>query len=188
VIAAAELGFLRFSAWYPSCLAEKTSAPMTQFPEIRKMSRLPQPARMKKLPGGAGHGFLAMCSTIGCGCGIPPSRARDGQRLYFHCSPDEKCLAANNRASFCIVGKTRVIPEKFTAVYESVIAFGTMALDLPGEGHGPALRLLMQKYSPAHLQIDGVCRGKTFRRNHPMRLDIGHVTGKVKRAVPRPAA
>lgn len=155
------------------------------------MSRLLQPARMKKLLDETEYGFLAMCSTIGYGYGIPLSYARDGQRLYFHCSPDgfkQKCLAANNRVSFCIIGKTRVIPEKFTTVYESVIAFGTMALDLPEEEHGLALRLLMQKYSPAHLQIDEVYRGKTFRRNHLMRLDIEHVTGKVKKAVPRPAA
>ncbi len=163
---------------------------MTEFPEIRKMARLLKPARAEKLLDEAEYGFLAMCSTIGYGYGIPLSYARDGRRLYFHCSPDgfkQQCLAANNRVSFCIIGKTRVIPEKFTTVYESVVAFGTMALDLADQERGLALRLLMQKYSPAHLQIDEVYRGRAFPRNHLMRLDIEHIDGKAKTNVPFPA-
>ncbi len=51
-----------------------------------------------------------------------------GDVIYFHCAPEGhklENLSGNNKVSFCVVGKTQVLPDKFATNYESVIVFGT---------------------------------------------------------------
>ena len=70
--------------------------------------------------------------------------------VHFHCAPEGyklECVRANNRACFCVVGHTRIIPEGFTTEYRSVMAFGTVACSLPESERLSALDLLVDKYS-----------------------------------------
>lgn len=58
------------------------------------------------------YGFLAMCGVGGYGYGLPMSYVADGDRIYFHCAPEGEKLDAireNDRVSFCVVDRTRVI-------------------------------------------------------------------------------
>ena len=84
------------------------------------------------------------------------------------------------QVSFCIVGKTKLIPEQFTTAYESVIVKGTIALDLSFQEKMHALELIIRKYSPEYLELGMKASEKSAHRTLVYRLDIVSVSGKCK--------
>ena len=106
-----------------------------------------------------------------------------GKSVYFHCAPEGyklECVRANNRACFCVVGHTRIIPEGFTTEYRSVMAFGTVACSLPESERLSALDLLVDKYSADFKDIAAKYIAGSFHRTEILRLDIEHLSGKHK--------
>nr|MDA8414483.1 pyridoxamine 5'-phosphate oxidase family protein [Desulfobacteraceae bacterium] len=82
--------------------------------------------------------------------------------------------------SFCVVGKTRVLPEKFATEYESAVAFG-VASEVSGNERYGALVLLLEKYSPAFIEA-----GKSYidQQDHAtkvVKIEIEHISGKARR-------
>lgn len=160
-------------------------------PEVRRKDRLLDDTGQERLLDEGEYGFLAMNTDAG-GYGIPISFVRHkaaegaGDCIYFHCAPEGRKLAAlekDNRASFCVVGPTKVIPHKFTTAYESVIVFGRIATNLPPGERRTALRLLVEKYCPEHIETGEKYMESSFHRTNILRLDIEYKTGKTKRAM-----
>ena len=59
------------------------------------------------------------------------------------------CILQNcNQASFCVVGRTRVVSNQFSTEYESIVINGTMICQLEETEKRKALELLLDKYSP----------------------------------------
>ena len=160
--------------------------------EVRRQDRLLDDAGQQRLLDTGEYGFLAM-NTAGGGYGIPINFVREktdagADRIYFHCAPEGRkldALAADNRASFCVVGATQVVPDKFTTAYESVIVFGKVVATLSDDERRAALRLLVKKYCPAFIAKGEKYMEASFDRTHILRLDIEHRTGKTKRVMPR---
>ena len=74
--------------------------------------------------------------------------------LYFHCALEGHKLEnikANKKVSFCVMGRTKVIPDKFTTKYESAVAFG-LALEVYGNEKQDVLLCLVGNYSPGFLR------------------------------------
>lgn len=152
--------------------------------EIRRKDRIWEQEEAIRLLEDAAYGFLAMEGIDGYGYGLPISFVKEGNHLYFHCAPEGyklDCLRRNPKVSFCVVGQTRVIPEKFTTAYESVVAFGCMQVEISEEERRNALRLLTEKYAPSYREIGEKYIQASFHRTHILRLDIETVTGKCKR-------
>ena len=129
------------------------------------------------------YGVLSTCSAKGIPYGTPVNYVYNDEVIYFHCAPEGeklKALAANNRVSFCVIGKTRVIPDQFTTAYESVLVNGTVALDLSDSEKLHALELILDKYSPDDKAVGMKYAEKSFQRTCVMRLDIASVSGKCK--------
>ena len=119
--------------------------------------------------------------------GLPMSYVADGDRIYFHCAPEGEKLDAireNDRVSFCVVDRTRVIPRQFSTAYESVHLFGRIVVVGADEERLHALRLLIRKYSPEYAEIGEKYIAASFRRTVVLRLDIEHLAGKCKRIPP----
>src|SRR5512139_1817387 len=73
------------------------------------------------------YGILSTVSPDGQPYGVPLNYSYTGDGIYFHCAVEGHKLEniqANNKVSFCVVGQTEVLPEKFSTKYESVIVFG----------------------------------------------------------------
>jgi nitroimidazol reductase NimA-like FMN-containing flavoprotein (pyridoxamine 5'-phosphate oxidase superfamily)/L-amino acid N-acyltransferase YncA len=156
------------------------------FRDVRRMDRVMDNERAVQLLESAEYGFLAMCGVNGYGYGIPINYVLSGKSIYFHCAPEGfklDSLRQNNRASFCVAGRTQVLPEQFTTAYESALAFGRVACDLPEEERRRALDLLVARYSSGFTDISGKYISKSFHRTHILRLDIEHLSGKSK-AIP----
>ncbi|MDR2039153.1 MAG: pyridoxamine 5'-phosphate oxidase family protein [Bacteroidales bacterium] len=151
------------------------------FPGVRRKDRILEDEKARKLLETGEYGFLSMCGINGYGYGIPFSFVIAGKSIYFHCATEGfklENIRQNNRVSFCVVGATQILPGQFSTAYESVLVFGTITDNLPEEERYRALDLIVEKYSPAFVDISKQYIDKSFHRTHILRLDIEHLTGK----------
>ena len=102
--------------------------------------------------------------------------------IYFHCAlAGHKLdnLATNPCVSFCVVGRTNVLPAEFSTEFESVIVFGRASV-IAGEERYQALNGLIEKYSP-----DFIAEGAAYIEKHDsqtcvVKVEIDGMTGKAK--------
>ena len=129
------------------------------------------------------YGVLSMCTPENEGYGIPLSYALDNNKIYFHCAVEGSkldYLRSNNRVSFCVVGKTQVLPSKFSTIYESAIAFGKIK-EVSGNEKRNALMLLVEKYSNNFIEEGKEYIEKSFDRVIVLVLSIESITGKARK-------
>lgn len=105
----------------------------------------------RRILDGATSGVLSLIDADGEPYGVPLSYAVAEGKIYFHCAVAGRKLDAvcsHGKASFCVIAQDKVLPEKFTTAYRSVIAEGRIAEVADDEERLSALRLLAVKYSP----------------------------------------
>ncbi|OUN06396.1 hypothetical protein B5G43_09535 [Flavonifractor sp. An92] len=92
---------------------------------------------------------LSMVGVDGEPYCIPINVTRDGEYLYLHSAQrgeKAQCLRAHPRVCVSAVGDTRLVPERFTTEYESVVVRGTAEeLTDPAEKQ-EALRIFTAKF------------------------------------------
>ena len=95
------------------------------------------------------YGILSTVSSNNEPYGVPLNYCFIDDNIYFHCALEGKKLdniANNSKVSFCVVGKTKIQPEKFTTKFESCIVQGT-AIEVIDEEKQMALEGLIKKYA-----------------------------------------
>ena len=151
---------------------------------VRRRDRLMDESRAVELIKTAEYGFLAMISAEGKPYGIPLNYVWDGDHsLYIHCAPEGRklqALAIHPEVTFCIVGRTHLLPNKFTTEYESVLLSGRARIDLSEEEKMNALHLLIAKLSPNDQEIGAKYAQKSFHRVDIIRIDIDEYSAKRK--------
>ena len=126
-------------------------------------------------------GVLALIDDNGYPYSVPLSYVYSNGKIYFHSAKSgHKIDAINNckKATFCIIDKDDVQPEKYTTFYKSVIAFGKVEIISNGEETLLAIKELGEKYYPNHndeLQNE-IEKFKTAFLI--IKFDIEHITGK----------
>ena len=127
--------------------------------------------------------ILSMCSAENGPYGIPMSYVYLNDRIYFHGDRRGTKLSVireHTRVSFCIVGKTQVIPERVTTLYESAIVCG-MAYEITDEGERHAALVgFAEKYCPDHMEIGMLSIRNNIKRTSVFALSINEMTGKRK--------
>ena len=155
---------------------------------VRRQDRLLDKERALELLRTAPWGVLSMQAEEGGGYGVPLNFVWDGQRsIYIHCAPEGRkirSLSHCGRVSFCIVGHTRLVPEKFTSEYESVVLWGMAYLGLSEDEKRMAMRLLLEKLAPAERGRGDVYIEKSFSRVEVIRVDFEAFTAKRKQVNP----
>jgi nitroimidazol reductase NimA-like FMN-containing flavoprotein (pyridoxamine 5'-phosphate oxidase superfamily) len=129
------------------------------------------------------YGFLATVGTDGQAYGVPLNYVLKNNCLYFHCALEGHKLEnirAHNKVSFCVVGRTKVLPDKFSTEYESAIAFGT-ASEVQGKERYDALLSILEKYSPDFLEEGKKAIAKYDDKTRIIKVDIAHLTGKTRK-------
>jgi uncharacterized protein len=129
---------------------------------IRRADRAIPDHEAREILQAGEYGILSTVSADGQPYGVPVSYSYTGEVIYFHCAVEGhklENLSSNNKVSFCVVGKTQVLPDKFATNYESVIVFGTAVEIVDDEKHTGLVELL-QKYSSGFMDkglryIDG---------------------------------
>ncbi|MDE7163603.1 MAG: pyridoxamine 5'-phosphate oxidase family protein [Clostridia bacterium] len=126
-------------------------------------------------------GVLALIDGDGYPYSVPLSYVYSDGKIYFHSAKSgHKIDAVNNckKATFCIIDKDDIKPEKYTTFYKSVIAFGKVEIVGDSSEALYAIRQLGQKYYPDH-NIE--LRAEIEKYNCAfsiIRFDIEHITGK----------
>jgi len=129
------------------------------------------------------YGFLATVGMDGQAYGVPLNYVYKNNCLYFHCALEGHKLEnikANSKVSFCVVGKTRVLPDKFSTEYESAIAFGTASVVQGNERHN-ALLSILEKYSPDFMEEGKKTIAKYNDKTTVIKVDINQITGKARK-------
>ncbi|MBL8028571.1 MAG: pyridoxamine 5'-phosphate oxidase family protein [Fibrobacteres bacterium] len=129
------------------------------------------------------YGILSLVASDNNGYGIPLSYAFSNNTLYFHCAGEGSKLdyiRRNNKVSFCVVGKTEVLPAKFSTKYESAIITG-LAIEIQGEEKREALTLLIKKYSPDFMNEGIEYINRAFDKTTVVKIIPESITGKARR-------
>lgn len=152
--------------------------------KVRRQDRLlPEPSAFKLLETGE-YGVLSLVGKDGEAYGVPVNYVWDGDAsIYVHCAPEGRklrCISVCPSVSFCVVGHVRVVPDKFTAEYESIVLECHATVGLPPEERMRALELIIGKYSPEYKAIGLKYAEKSFFRTEIIRLDIISMSGKRK--------
>ena len=121
-------------------------------------------------------GTLALLGDNDYPYAVPLSYVYQEGRIYFH-----SALAGHkecDKASFCVIEKDDVQPEKYTTFFRSVIAFGRIRIIEDEHEKLETARMLGNRYNPNHdealqKEIEG-----GLSRMLMIRFDIEHLTGK----------
>ncbi|MCL2352208.1 MAG: pyridoxamine 5'-phosphate oxidase family protein [Firmicutes bacterium] len=132
---------------------------------------------------GCEYASLATVNPDGTPYCVPISPVAEGDAIYFHCAPEGKKLeniALNPNVCVCCARRVRLVPELFTAEYESAVAEGRCEPVLDEGEKKAALRLICEKYAAsnpnAEAEIDGA-----LARTAVYKVTIARVTGKANR-------
>ena len=146
----------------------------------RKKQQLTQQETVEILRRGT-SGVLALTGDGGYPYAVPLSYVYDEGKIWFHGATSGHKLDAvrqNDKASFCVIDRDQVLPEKLTTCYRSVVAFGRIrVLEDEGEIRRSA-QILGDKYDPG--QAEAVSReiDREMPRLCMFQLDVEHMTGK----------
>ena len=126
-------------------------------------------------------GTLALLGDNGYPYAVPISYVYSEGKLYFHSAlTGHKVDAIKNhdKASFCVIDKDDVQPEKYTTFFRSVIAFGRIhIIEDEVEKLGIA-RLLGNRYNPNQDEVLQKEIEHGLNGMLAIRFDIEHLTGK----------
>ena len=155
---------------------------------IRRQDRVLDEARTMALLDEAEYGVLSLVDAAGKPYGVPVNYVFDPSAgaAYVHCAPEGRkldCLKAHPEVSLCVVDRTRVVPGKFTTEYESVVAEGVARMCLSDEEKLHAIRLLLQKLDPDHVDAGMRATQGSFHRLEVVRIDFTTCTGKCKKVL-----
>ena len=129
------------------------------------------------------YGVLSMCTPTNEGYGVPLNYAYDGNNLYFHFAGEGTkldYLKNNPKVSFCIVGKTQVLPSQFGTLYESVIVSGYTS-KVEGTEKLEALKQLIEKYSGEYIREGKEYIEKLIEKVTVIKLIIHSINGKARK-------
>lgn len=153
------------------------------FREMRKKQREITKEESIKVLNDGEYGILATMGENGFPYATPLSYVYCNDAIYFHCAVEGNKLdniTFNEKVSFCVVGKTKVLPEKFSTEYESTIVFGR-AFKIEKEEKIEALRAIALKYSPYFTKEALEYIERAADATCVIKIEIDRITGKARR-------
>jgi nitroimidazol reductase NimA-like FMN-containing flavoprotein (pyridoxamine 5'-phosphate oxidase superfamily) len=150
---------------------------------LRRKDRAISQAEALDILSSGEYGVLSTVSPAGDPYGVPVSYCMLSGAIYFHCAPEGHKLdnlTANNRVSFCVVGKTEIQPDKFGTKYESAIVFG-QASEVFAEEKQAALVGVIEKYSADYAEKGLKYIESDAPKARVFRISIDSITGKSKK-------
>lgn len=113
---------------------------------------------------------------------VPISYVYDHGKLFFHSAKNGHKIDAIRKcqkASFCVIAQDQIVPEKYTTLYQSVIAFGSIRILTEEKESYEAIKKLAMKYYPLAGEEN---RDQVILREwnslRTMEMTIEHMSGK----------
>lgn len=151
--------------------------------ELRRSDRKVSDTEAEELLQQGEYGVLSTSAADGQPYGVPLSYCVLDDAIYFHCALEGRklaILAANSRASFCVVGATEILPEKFSTRYESVIVSGVVT-EVQDDEKQRGLAGLVVKYSSSFMSEGLHYIGVQWQATRVFKLSIDTISGKARR-------
>ena len=150
---------------------------------LRREDRAISEAEAWELLNKAEYGILSTVSADGQPYGVPLNFCIIEDGLYFHHAVEGHLienLTGNSLVSFCVVGDTELMPEKFGTLYESVILFGNIEEVFDSQKQA-GLEGLVSKYSPDFTEEGREYIEKLWDRTRVFKIAITDISGKARR-------
>jgi len=151
--------------------------------ELRRIDRAISEKEARSLLENAEYGVLSVVSESGKPYGIPLNYCIIDHCIYFHSAPEGQkidSIERNKFVSFCVVGRTEILPDKFSTIYESVIVSGevTEVFDVEKQA---ALEELVRKYSPNFIDKGIKYIDASKEKTRVFKIAINKLTGKARK-------
>lgn len=150
---------------------------------IRRSDREITIQEAKGILDSAEYGIMSTVGKDGQPYGLPLSYAYKNECIYFHCAISGHKLENiehNSKVSFCVVGKTKVLPDKFGTEYESAMVFG-VASEVNGSERHDALLWLLEKYCSDFIEEGKQYIEQKDKATKVFKIEINHISGKARR-------
>ena len=154
---------------------------MSKFREMRRKRQQLSDEESIGILQKATAGTLALLGDNDYPYAVPISYVYHERKLYFHSAlAGHKVDAIRNcdKASFCVIDKDDVQPEKYTTFFRSVIAFGRIHIIEDEQEKQETARLLGNRYNPDQEEALQKELEKGLARMVMIRFDMEHLTGK----------
>ena len=153
------------------------------FREMRRKDREIKKDEAIEILKNIDYGILSTISQNGYPYGVPISYTYINGSIYFHCAAEGHKLdniKNNDKVSFCVVGQTKTLPDKFSVKYESVIVFGR-AVEVYGDEKNMALLEILNKYSPDYIEQGLEYIQNSSEDTKVIRINVEHISGKARK-------
>ena len=151
---------------------------------FRKMRRFKQQLSVtetEEILRNGTSGVLAVSGDDGYPYAVPISYVYTDGKIIFHGAKSGHKLDAiisEPKASFCVIDRDDIVPEKYTTYFRSAIVFGKIHIPEDDEEKRNAVDILARKYRPGFDEE----RRKEIEREFPglcvFVLDVEHMSGK----------
>lgn len=125
-------------------------------------------------------GILSTCGEDNQPYGIPLSYVIIDKNIYFHCAGVGTKLdniSVNDKVSFTVVGKTKVLQDQFSMSYESAIVFGHAIVIGEEEKYEPLMEFI-RKYSPEFIEAGQMYIDRAKEKTTLVKIEIYSLSGK----------
>lgn len=126
-------------------------------------------------------GVLAVLGDDDYPYAVPMSYLYLNEKIYFHCAITGHKIDAirkHQKVSFCVIDQDQVIPEQYTTLFRSVVAFGKARIIDDKAEILPLIEALASRYAP----LQSVGRAEEIKKNIArivmIELTVEHLTGK----------
>ena len=151
--------------------------------ELRRKDRAITEEEAIALLNKADYGVLSTAAENGKPYGVPLNFCIINDCIYFHCAVEGQKIdniKHNKSVSFCAVGNTEILPDKFGTKYESVIVSGEVE-EVFDMNKQLALEGLLHKYSSEFIDqgikyIEGL-----KEKTRVFQIPIKKLTGKARK-------
>lgn len=154
------------------------------FREMRKKEREINLEEAQRILKENNYGVLSIINVDnGYPYGVPISYSYMNNEIYFHCAREGlkiEAFSKDNRVCFTVIGKTEILPEKFSTKYESTIIYGRL-VELTEEEKKIALFELIKKYSSDFLEEGRAYIERSGDRTKVYKIKIEHISGKARK-------
>ncbi len=126
-------------------------------------------------------GVLSLCGNDGIPYGVPLSHVYHDGKLYFHSAlvgHKVDLIRENENASFTVIAKDEIHPERFTTYFQSVIANGKIRIVEDEKEKLCILEILGRRCNPDDEEALAKELKSGFSRCHALEMTIDILTGK----------
>ena len=154
---------------------------MSDFRDMRRKRQLLSEEDSIDILTKATAGTLALLGDNDYPYAVPISYVYQERKLFFHSAlagHKVDAIRKCDKASFCVIDKDEVHPEKYTTFFRSVIAFGRIHIIEDEQDKQETARMLGNRYNPNNDESLQKEIESGISRMLMIRLDIEHLTGK----------